>query len=174
MGRSVAYMTAKRGMADALRAVIASGGNPYEQTRARLLEAVTTLAKAGVAAGTIRVDVEPIDILTSLSGLCSRARARGSPARFTHGWPAVWLVIAHAGAGRRGPRARACSGWAPTARSAIKAPSRAAWSGFDDCIVWVRSKPPCSDAKVDRASASGSASGRRSPAASMRVKPASK
>ena len=69
MGRSVAYMTAKRGMADALRAVIASGGNPYEQTRARLLEAVTTLAKAGVAAGTIRVDVEPIDILTSLSGL---------------------------------------------------------------------------------------------------------
>lgn len=63
------YMATKRGMADALRAVIASGGNPYEQSRARLLGAVSTLATACVAAGAIRDDAEPIDILTSLSGL---------------------------------------------------------------------------------------------------------
>src|SRR5579863_7175013 len=37
MGRFLAYMTTKRGMADALRAVIASGGNPFEQSHARLL-----------------------------------------------------------------------------------------------------------------------------------------
>jgi AcrR family transcriptional regulator len=69
MGRFIDYMATKRGMADALRAVIASGGNPYEQTRARLLDAVSRLATACVAAGAIRDDVEPIDILTSLSGL---------------------------------------------------------------------------------------------------------
>src|SRR5271163_2029433 len=36
MDRFVDYMTTKRGMADALRAVIASGGNPYAQSRDRL------------------------------------------------------------------------------------------------------------------------------------------
>ncbi len=34
MDRFVDYMTTKRGMADALRAVIASGRNPHEQTAA--------------------------------------------------------------------------------------------------------------------------------------------
>jgi AcrR family transcriptional regulator len=81
MGRFIDYMAAKRGMADALRAVIASGGNPYEQSRARLLDAVTTLATAGVAAGTIRDGVEPIDILTSLSGLSLAAVEPGQSDR---------------------------------------------------------------------------------------------
>src|SRR5580704_19169303 len=36
MDRFVGYMTTKRGMADALRAVIASGGNPFAQSRDRL------------------------------------------------------------------------------------------------------------------------------------------
>jgi AcrR family transcriptional regulator len=40
MGRFIDYMATKRGMADALRAVIASGGNPYEQSRARLLDGI--------------------------------------------------------------------------------------------------------------------------------------
>ena len=43
MDRFVDYMTTKRGMADALRAVIASGGNPYAQSRDRLIAAITTL-----------------------------------------------------------------------------------------------------------------------------------
>ena len=47
MDRFVDYMTTKRGMADALRAVIASGGNPYAQSRDRLLAAITTLLAAG-------------------------------------------------------------------------------------------------------------------------------
>src|SRR6202522_2763904 len=36
MDRFVDYMTTKRGMAEALRAVIASGGNPYAESRDRL------------------------------------------------------------------------------------------------------------------------------------------
>jgi AcrR family transcriptional regulator len=69
MDRFVDYMTTKRGMADALRAVIASGGNPYAQSRDRLTVAITTLLHAGAAAGTVRPDIEPGDVLVSLSGV---------------------------------------------------------------------------------------------------------
>jgi AcrR family transcriptional regulator len=69
MDRFVDYMTTKRGMADALRAVIASGGNPYEQSRGALLAAITSLLAAGAAAGAIRGDVAPGDVLASLSGV---------------------------------------------------------------------------------------------------------
>ncbi len=69
MDRFVDYMTTKRGMADALRAVIASGGNPFAQSRDRLLAAITALLEAGAAAGTLRLDVRPADVLASLSGV---------------------------------------------------------------------------------------------------------
>jgi AcrR family transcriptional regulator len=78
MDRFVDYMTTKRGMADALRAVVASGGNPYAQSRDRLTAAVTTLLDAGAAAGTVRSDVEPGDVLASLSGV---SLAAGEPAQ---------------------------------------------------------------------------------------------
>jgi AcrR family transcriptional regulator len=69
MGRFVVYLATKRGMADALRALIASGANPYQDSRARLLDALGTLLAAGVAAGTVRPDVDALDVLTSLNGL---------------------------------------------------------------------------------------------------------
>jgi AcrR family transcriptional regulator len=69
MDRFVDYMTTKRGMADALRAVIASGGNPYAESRDRLTRAVTLLLDAGAAAGTLRADVEPADVLAGVSGV---------------------------------------------------------------------------------------------------------
>jgi AcrR family transcriptional regulator len=78
MDRFVDYMTTKRGMADALRAVIASGGNPYAQSRDRLTAAITTLLHAGATAGTIRSDIEPGDVLASLSGV---SLAAGEPAQ---------------------------------------------------------------------------------------------
>ena len=78
MDRFIDYMTTKRGMADALRAVIASGGDPFAQTRGRLLGAITALLGAGAAAGTIRGDVEPGDVLASLSGV---SLAAGEPAQ---------------------------------------------------------------------------------------------
>src|SRR5258705_5405453 len=76
MDRFVDYMTTKRGMADALRALIASGGNPYAQSRDRLVGAVTTLLEAGVRAGSVRDDVAPGDVLASLSGV---SLAAGDP-----------------------------------------------------------------------------------------------
>src|SRR6266536_234096 len=52
MDRFVAYMTTKRGMADALRAVIACGGNPYAHSRELLVAAITALLSAGARAET--------------------------------------------------------------------------------------------------------------------------
>ena len=78
MDRFVGYMTTKRGMADALRAVIASGGNPFAQSRDRLTGAITVLLGAATAAGTVRPDIEPGDVLASLSGV---SLAAGEPAQ---------------------------------------------------------------------------------------------
>ncbi len=78
MDRFVRYATTKRGMADALRALIASGGNPFAQSREMLLTAVTTLLDAGIAAGTVRADVAPGDLLAGLSGV---SLAAGGPAQ---------------------------------------------------------------------------------------------
>jgi AcrR family transcriptional regulator len=78
MDRFVDYMTTKRGMADALRAVIASGRNPFALSRDALIGAITTLLDAAVAAGTLRPDIEPADVLASLSGV---SIAAGEPAQ---------------------------------------------------------------------------------------------
>ena len=54
MDRFIDYMATKRGMADALRAVIASGGDPFAQSRESLLAAIGTLLKAGAADAGLR------------------------------------------------------------------------------------------------------------------------
>jgi AcrR family transcriptional regulator len=69
MDHFVDYMTTKRGMGDALRALIASGGDPFSQSRVRLAQAVATLLQAGTAANVLRSDIQPDDVLLSLSGV---------------------------------------------------------------------------------------------------------
>jgi AcrR family transcriptional regulator len=70
MDRFFDYMATKRGMADALKSVIASGSNPYAQTRALMREALAPLMKkAGFTA-------DPMDVLASLNGV---ALAAGAP-----------------------------------------------------------------------------------------------
>jgi AcrR family transcriptional regulator len=78
MDRYLEYMTTKRGMAGALRVVIASGGTPYAQSRDRLITAITSLLQAGAASGALRADIEPADVLASLSGI---SLAAGEPAQ---------------------------------------------------------------------------------------------
>lgn len=78
MDRFVDYMTTKRGMADALKALIASGANPFADSRARLIAAVTSLLAAGVDAGALRADVDAETVLTTLSGV---TLAAGEPAQ---------------------------------------------------------------------------------------------
>jgi AcrR family transcriptional regulator len=78
MDRFIDYMTTKIGMAEALRAVIASGANPYAESRDRLDSAVGALLDATAATGAIRADVEPDDVLINLSGT---ALAAGEPSQ---------------------------------------------------------------------------------------------
>jgi AcrR family transcriptional regulator len=78
MDQFIEYMTTKRGMSDALRKVIASGGNPFAESRTRLLAAFAALVQAGVADGTIRSDLHPADLLASMSGV---SLAAGDPAQ---------------------------------------------------------------------------------------------
>jgi AcrR family transcriptional regulator len=75
MDRFIDYLATKRGMAEALRTVIASGGNPYAQSRESLLEAVSSLLKAGADQGALRRDVDPADVMTGISGVCLVAGA---------------------------------------------------------------------------------------------------
>ncbi|MFI1176960.1 TetR/AcrR family transcriptional regulator [Streptomyces melanogenes] len=75
MGRFVDYATAKRGMADALRAVVASGGDPYGRSRDLIQDALTTLMKAGTAAGVFRSDIRPTDMFAALAGIALTSAA---------------------------------------------------------------------------------------------------
>ena len=76
MDRFIDYMARKRGMADALRAVFASGANPYAQSFELLVGAIKRLLDAGVAAGEIRPDVSADDVLVSLSGVALAAGSK--------------------------------------------------------------------------------------------------
>ncbi|MEU9131056.1 helix-turn-helix domain-containing protein [Kitasatospora sp. NPDC048540] len=76
MGRFIDYATAKFGMADALRALVESGVNPYARSRELMLEALTSLLAAGVEAGTVRSDVGADDMFAALTGI---ALASGKP-----------------------------------------------------------------------------------------------
>jgi AcrR family transcriptional regulator len=78
MDQFIEYMTTKRGMSDALRKVIASGGNPFAESRSRLLAAFAALMQAGAADGTMRSDLDPADLLASMSGV---SLAVGDPAQ---------------------------------------------------------------------------------------------
>ncbi|MFF4160802.1 TetR/AcrR family transcriptional regulator [Streptomyces sp. NPDC001678] len=68
-GRFIDYATAKLGMADALRALVESGANPYAQSHEMMMAALTSLLTAGVEAGTIRSDISAADMFAALTGI---------------------------------------------------------------------------------------------------------
>jgi AcrR family transcriptional regulator len=68
MDRFAGYVTAKREMADALRAVFASGAVTVSGARLELTTAVRAILAAGAAAGTLRADVQPEDVVAMVVG----------------------------------------------------------------------------------------------------------
>ncbi|WP_217145740.1 TetR/AcrR family transcriptional regulator [Streptomyces sp. AC627_RSS907] len=76
MGRFIDYATAKLGMADALRALVAAGVNPYAQSHEMILTALTSLLDAGTRAGVVRKDIGATDMFAALTGI---ALASGRP-----------------------------------------------------------------------------------------------
>ncbi len=71
------YVAAKREMADALRAVFASGAVTVSQTRGELTVAVKAILDAGIADGTLRGDVRPEDVVTMIVGIFTATKGAG-------------------------------------------------------------------------------------------------
>ncbi|MFF6786566.1 TetR family transcriptional regulator [Streptomyces sp. NPDC012510] len=64
------YLATKQGMADALKAVIASGDeDPFAESLERISTAISTLLHAGAEVGVLRSDVDPLDVGFSLGGV---------------------------------------------------------------------------------------------------------
>lgn len=77
MDRFAGYVTAKREMADALRAVFASGSVTVSEARQQLAGAVRVILDAGVTAGTLRDDVRAEDIVVSVVGMFAATSPHG-------------------------------------------------------------------------------------------------
>ena len=69
MDRFVTYAATKRGMANALQSVVASGSNVYADARRQILAAIAALLEAGVAAGSIRPDVDAEDVVRAMGAI---------------------------------------------------------------------------------------------------------
>jgi AcrR family transcriptional regulator len=63
------YLATKHGMAEALRRVIAAGGNPFAESRESLLKAIGSFVKAGAEQGALRSDIDPVDVMFGISGV---------------------------------------------------------------------------------------------------------
>lgn len=69
MNRFVDYAVRKRGLAGALRSIAGSGSDIYDDTRRQIIAALTTLLEAGLAAGTIRADVDAEGVFHSTGAI---------------------------------------------------------------------------------------------------------
>ena len=75
------YLTAKQGVADALRAAVASGADPFAETLDKLGTALGILLHAGADAGLLRPDIDPVDVGFSLAGVALITSAPGQRER---------------------------------------------------------------------------------------------
>jgi AcrR family transcriptional regulator len=62
------FLAAKRGMADALKAALATDDEQRLQTRGLITTALARLLEAGAADGTLRPDISPLDVMMALGG----------------------------------------------------------------------------------------------------------
>jgi hypothetical protein len=69
MDRYAAFVETKRGMADVLRASVASGRIATPATRRRITAAIAAILDAGALAGTLRAGVDPEDVTLLLLGV---------------------------------------------------------------------------------------------------------
>ena len=66
----VRHVATKRGMLSLLKPLLSTNPNFSDQTRGRAAAAATKLLEAGVAAGSIRPDVDAGDLLRAVGGIC--------------------------------------------------------------------------------------------------------
>ncbi|EOD66302.1 TetR/AcrR family transcriptional regulator [Amycolatopsis vancoresmycina] len=80
MDRYAAFVATKRGMADVLRAGVASGRIATPVTRQRITAAIGSILDAGAAAGTLRA-ADPEDVTLLLLGVFLSTGSEPDPAR---------------------------------------------------------------------------------------------
>lgn len=68
-GHLAHYMMTKRGLADALRAATAAPEALPASAYESVVDAIATLLRANVAAGTVRADLEPATLMRGLAGM---------------------------------------------------------------------------------------------------------
>jgi AcrR family transcriptional regulator len=90
--RFVDYVGAKRGMAEALKSVVGADSELFAESHRRISEAIGQLVDAGVGAGVIRSDVEPLDLLRAVSGVCLLPQLSGDDWR-VHAKRVVGLLM---------------------------------------------------------------------------------
>jgi AcrR family transcriptional regulator len=71
------YVARKRGMAMALKSVLGADSELFAESHQRITRAIETLVNAAVAAGAIRSDVEPGDLLRAMGGICMATDSPG-------------------------------------------------------------------------------------------------
>ncbi len=77
MRRFVVYVATKKGLAAHLKSVVSVDSTLFAYSHERMNATVRTLVDAAVAAGGIRPDVDPTDLLHALSGVCLMADGPG-------------------------------------------------------------------------------------------------
>lgn len=71
MQRFVDYMAAKRGMANSLRILFDANSEVFANTSGMVTSALRGLVEAAIADGSIRSDIDSVDVLHALSGMFS-------------------------------------------------------------------------------------------------------
>ena len=66
----VRHVATKRGMLSVLKPMLSSNPTFFAETKGRATAAATKLLEAGVAAGTVRADVDGADLLRAVGGIC--------------------------------------------------------------------------------------------------------
>ncbi len=66
----VRHVATKKGMLSALRPLLSSNPSFSDQTRGRATAAASKLLAAGVAAGTVRGDIDGADLIRAVGGIC--------------------------------------------------------------------------------------------------------
>ena len=67
--RCIDYLATQRGLSEAMRAVVASGAAVHADSRAVIVAALNQLLDAAQAAGTVRTDIDALDVAAALGGI---------------------------------------------------------------------------------------------------------
>ncbi len=66
----VRHVATKRGMLSVLKPMMSANASLSDDTRGRAIDAASRLLAAGVAAGTVRDDIEGVDLVRAVGGIC--------------------------------------------------------------------------------------------------------